>query len=126
MHKWIMFVLIIGAAVLGIGALFSQVSTNAKENAPDPNADKKLIFTVSNYKFDQPEYTVKVGETKTLVLKINEGLHEVGIKDLNVHLKKSSPEAEVTFDKAGTYEVRCELPCGPGHATMAAKLVVTE
>ena len=98
MGKWLMFVLIIGAAVLGIGALFSQVSDNAKENAPDPDADKKLIFSVSNYEFDKPEYTVKAGETKTLVLRVKEGLHEVGIDDLDVHLADASPEAEVTFD----------------------------
>ncbi|WJH34260.1 hypothetical protein MJA45_17160 [Paenibacillus aurantius] len=124
MYKWIMFVLFVGAGVLGLGTLFGEVAQHARENAPDTSGVPKLALNVSNFKFDQPEYTVKAGEKVKVSMNIKEGIHEVGIKDFNVHLTKDAPTAEVTFDKPGTYVVECVLPCGPGHDGMKTKLVV--
>lgn len=126
MQKKIMVGLFFVAVLLGVAGLFQKVSIHAEENKPDPNADQKIVFEVSNFQFDHPEYEAKVGETKTLVMKIKDGLHEVGVEGMDVHLTKAENNQQVTFDKPGEYIVRCVLPCGDGHEQMVAKLIVTE
>jgi cytochrome c oxidase subunit 2 len=44
---------------------------------------------------------------------------------LNVKLDNTTKSAEVTFDKPGTYDIICTLPCGTGHADMKSKLIVS-
>jgi cytochrome c oxidase subunit II len=124
MYKWIMFVVFIGAVVLGMGALFQEVGKHAKEAAPEPDAGNTLKIVASNYQFDKPEYTVKAGQKMKVVFQLKEGIHEMEIPQLNVKLTKANPSQEVTFDKAGTYDLMCVLPCGPGHANMKSKITV--
>lgn len=124
MSKWIYFVMFVGAGIFGLVALFGEVYSHSKENAEDTSGVNQLKLVATNWKFDQPEYTVKAGEKMKVSLQIKEGIHAVEIKGLNVALDKSNPSAEVTFDKPGTYEIVCTLPCGPGHAEMKSKLIV--
>ena len=125
MHKWIMFVLLIGVGVLGIGALVATVDKHAKENAPeDTGGVASLKIVASNYKFDKAEYTVTKGETLKVSISNAEGIHELEIPELGIKLDRNNPSAQVTFDKAGTFTVKCSLPCGTGHDTMVSKLIV--
>lgn len=124
MSKWLYFVLFVGAGLFGFAALFGQVYSHSKENAEDTSGAPQLKLYASNWKFDQPEYTVKAGDKMKVTLQIKEGIHAVEIKGLNVALDKANPSQEVTFDKPGTYEIVCTLPCGQGHADMKSKLVV--
>ncbi|TDF99277.1 cupredoxin domain-containing protein [Paenibacillus piri] len=122
--KWIMFSLFIVACLLGAGVLFQNISERQAEQAAEAKAGPQLKFVASNFQFDKPEYTVKAGEKLTVSLQNKEGLHALEIVGLNVKLDNNTKSAEVTFDKPGTYEVHCILPCGPGHADMKSKLVV--
>lgn len=124
MGKWAYFILFVGAGIFGLVALFSAVNSHSKQNAEETSSGPSLKFVVSNYKFDQPEYTVKANEKTKVSLKINEGIHAVEIKGLNIKLDKQNSSVEFTFDKPGTYEVECILPCGPGHGDMKAKVIV--
>jgi cytochrome c oxidase subunit 2 len=124
MQKWIMFSLFIVACLLGAGVLFQNVSERQAEMAKEAHAGPTLKFVASNFQFDQPEYTVKAGEKVTVSFLNKEGLHAVEIVGLNVKLDGNTKSTEVTFDKPGTYEVHCVLPCGTGHANMKSKLVV--
>jgi len=125
MQKWIMFSLFIVACLLGAGVLFQNISERQAQMASEAKAGPQLKFVASNYQFDKPEYTVKAGEKVTVSLQNKEGLHAVEIKDLGIKLDGQTKSMEVTFDKPGTYEVHCSLPCGPGHAQMVTKLIVT-
>ncbi|NOU97625.1 hypothetical protein GC093_31015 [Paenibacillus sp. LMG 31456] len=122
--KWIMFSLFIVACVLGAGVLFQNISERQAEMASESKAGPTLKFVASNFQFDKPEYTVKAGEKVTVSLQNKEGLHAMEIVGLNVKLDGNTKSADVTFDKPGTYEVHCILPCGPGHAEMKSKLIV--
>ncbi|TVY11544.1 hypothetical protein [Paenibacillus cremeus] len=124
MQKWIMFSLFIIACLLGTGVLFQNITARQAEMAHEATAGPTLKFTAANYHFDQPEYTVKAGEKVTVSLLNKEGLHAVEIVGTNVKLDNNNKSMEYTFDKPGTYEVHCALPCGPGHADMKTKLVV--
>jgi cytochrome c oxidase subunit II len=128
MQKWIFFVLFIGAAVLGIGVLFQDISKHAAEDAAaKADAGKSLKIIASNWQFDKPEYTVAKGETLKVSLTLKEGVHAVDItgQGLDVKLTKDAPMQQVTFDKPGTYEIHCVLPCGQGHANMMSKITVS-
>lgn len=124
MYKWSMFGLVIIAVVVGLSGLFSEVNKHAKENASEEDAGKSLKLVATNFKFDQPEYKVAKGEKLNVVFQSKEGIHEVTISGYDVNLTKANSIKEVTFDKPGTYEIRCSLPCGTGHIDMVSKLVV--
>ncbi|NHN28792.1 hypothetical protein [Paenibacillus agricola] len=125
MSKWIMFSFIIVAFLLGVGVLFQDISGRQAENASQAHAGPQLKFIASNFQFDQAEYTVKSGEKVTVSLLNKEGLHALEIVGLDVKLDGATKSAEVTFDKPGTYEIHCVLPCGTGHANMKSVLIVT-
>jgi cytochrome c oxidase subunit 2 len=125
MHKWFMFVLFIGASILGLGVLFQDISarqTAAAEEAAAAATQLKIV--ASNWKLDKPEYDVKAGETKKVVLTLAEGVHAIEIQGLGIKLDGQNRSQEVKFDKPGTYTIQCVLPCGQGHDQMKAKLVV--
>jgi cytochrome c oxidase subunit II len=125
MYKWIVAVLFFAACALGIGVLFNELpeAPSAEELAAEKNA---VTIKASNWEFDQAEYTVAVGETKTVRLVNENGLHGIAIEGLGVELQGATLEQEVTFDKPGTYEIHCIVLCGQGHADMKAKLIVSD
>ncbi|MGE5703016.1 MAG: cytochrome C oxidase subunit II [Clostridia bacterium] len=91
----------------------------------DPNA-KVLKLVAKNYAFDQEEYKVKKGEPITLQLDIQDGVHGISIEGFDAELDYKTTAATITPDTAGTYAIRCSIPCGTGHGSMTAKLVVEE
>lgn len=124
MYKWIMFVMFIGACLLGAGTLFNEVATHSAAIKEDVQGPKKLVFVASDFKFDQTEYKVAKGETLQVKLDVKQGIHAMEILKLGVKLDKANPMQEFTFTEAGTYDVVCTLPCGTGHADMKSKLIV--
>ncbi|WNR42513.1 cupredoxin domain-containing protein [Paenibacillus roseipurpureus] len=126
MQKWIFFVLFILAGALGLGVLFQDISDRQEAQEAEAAASKlpQLKVAASNWQFDATDYKVKSGQPTKVSLSLKEGVHAIEIVGLGVKLDKDNPTKEVTFDKPGTYEIDCVLPCGEGHAKMKAKLVV--
>lgn len=122
MYKWVMAVLMGSAFVFGMIILVAQTPQSAEEVAQE-NANK-LKFIATDFQFDQTEYRVKQGSTLTVELTSKQGIHGLGIPDYGVDLQPDKLTQEVTFDKAGTFEVHCTVMCGIGHADMKAKLIV--
>ncbi|MEF3310261.1 cupredoxin domain-containing protein [Paenibacillus sp. GYB004] len=125
MYKWVMSALFFGACAFGL--IFLMISATPEKSEEDVAAESgtpQLKITASNFKFDQTEYKVKQGETMKVVLKNSEGVHGIEINGLGVTLQGKDTSKEVTFDKPGTYEIVCSVPCGAGHANMKAKLIV--
>jgi cytochrome c oxidase subunit 2 len=89
-------------------------------------ASTELLLKASDktFKFDQEEYTIKKGVPIKLTLVNESGTHGVSISGLNVDLKGSKLSQTITPDKEGTYTIKCNFPCGGGHMTMTAKLIV--
>jgi cytochrome c oxidase subunit 2 len=88
----------------------------------------KLIASSVNFKYDQTEYKVKKGVPVHITLQNKDGMHGANIADFGVNLQSKSPtdkpEATFTPDKTGTFVIKCSVPCGAGHMTMTANLVV--
>jgi cytochrome c oxidase subunit 2 len=125
MYKWIMSVLFFAACAFGLIFLMVSSKPEVSEDHAAAEAGKpQLKISASNFKFDQAEYRVKKGDTMQIVLKNAEGVHGVDIAQLGITLGGKELSKEVTFDKPGTYDIMCSVPCGPGHTTMKAKLIV--
>lgn len=124
MYKWTMFALIIVAGALGLGILFDQISERESARAAEKTAGPTVKIEATNFKFNQPEYTVKTGEQTKIVFVSKEGAHGIEIVNADIKLDKQTTSKDVKFDKPGKYEILCNIPCGEGHATMKATLVV--
>jgi cytochrome c oxidase subunit 2 len=84
----------------------------------------KLIASAVTFKYDKAEYHVKKGVPVNLTLEMKDGNHGAKLADFNVNLNAENPTATFTPDKAGTYLIKCSVPCGTGHMDMTANLIV--
>lgn len=121
MKKWIVFMMAF-ALVLALAACGKK--EEAKPANSGATSGKEIKLTATNYQFDQKEIRVKKDEPVTFVLDNKQGVHGMEIKDLKVDLTTSKKSQTVTPNKAGTFDIKCSIPCGDGHATMVAKLIV--
>jgi cytochrome c oxidase subunit II len=117
---------------VAVSVMFGLSACGSKKEAAPTNAaagssaaaasEVKLVAT--NFKFDQQEYKVKAGSDVKLSLENKEGIHGIEVKGLNVKLDGQNLSKTFKAEKAGTYEIICNVPCGTGHMQMKAKLVV--
>ena len=89
---------------------------------------KTFQITARNYEFDPGVIQVNQGDQVVLQVTSVEGNHGFGIDALNIN--KPLPEGrtvviEFTAEKKGEFTIRCTQYCGPGHAGMKAKLIVS-
>ncbi|HEY0828999.1 MAG TPA: cytochrome C oxidase subunit II [Bacilli bacterium] len=96
----------------------------AGEVAAPAGEMKEITFTATNYKFDQEEYKLAVGDIVKFTLDNQEGIHGVVIPELGINLDGGNLSQEVTLNKAGTYTIRCSVMCGTGHGSMKSTLIV--
>ncbi|HIW33866.1 MAG TPA: cytochrome C oxidase subunit II [Candidatus Paenibacillus intestinavium] len=139
MQKWIMFTLVSIATVMAVSLLAFGLPDKPKDETADLPEGVELMKIVASddFTFNQEEFTAKVGDTVIMKFSNRSGLHGIDITDeannvnlvdnngVEVKLNKDNPETQVTFDKPGEYEIICNIPCGQGHATMRAKLIIT-
>lgn len=119
---------LIAAMIVAIAALAAcggggAASTIVAADAPEAANAKELSFVATNYEFDQQEYRIKQGEAIKLSIDNQEGMHSLSIKGFGVELRDGDSVVAVP-NKAGTYQIICSLPCGSGHSTMRATLIV--
>jgi len=127
MHKWIMFTLVSIASIMAVCLVaFGLPDKPVDESASLPEGTIMMNIVASNdFTFNQEEFTAKVGETAIMKFSNKSGIHGIDIADLGISMNKDNAQTEYTFTEPGEYEIICNIPCGPGHATMKAKLVVT-
>jgi cytochrome c oxidase subunit 2 len=88
-----------------------------------------IDVTASNWKFTPGTITVHVNQATTLNLISKEGVHGIASSDLGISNTVVMPKStSVTFTphKVGTYQLRCTMPCGPGHADMVLIVKVVQ
>jgi cytochrome c oxidase subunit 2 len=124
MQKKIGFFLTAVALVLllaACGGKEKEPENNA--SAPADSASQEVIIKASNWEFDQKEYTISKDTPVKLTLENLSGAH--GIEIVGTDVKIRGNKSEVVTLKAGTYEIKCNIMCGSGHATMVTTLVVS-
>lgn len=106
------------------------IASAAAISAGPARAADSAAIEASNWKFSQTTIVAHVGVPMTLHVSSAAGMHglksdELGIPDTMLMPGKNTT---VTFTpkKAGTYQVHCSVPCGPGHAGMAFTVKVEQ
>ncbi len=122
-----------GTSDTGSGSVVSSSSApaamEAKSSAPAAmEGDVRVVdVTVTDWSFTPATVTAKQGEKVQLRLKDDEGIHSLLVADLGLNVRVSPGEetvVDLATDKAGTFEGRCGVPCGPGHRDMKFTIVV--
>lgn len=123
MHKWLMSTLVVIACALGVYLMSTGLPEKPKsETAGLAEGQELLKITATNFEFDQKEYHVKAGTLYKVKFSNKLGVH--GVKVNGVDFSADNPEADMTFDTPGEYEIACEIMCGQGHAGMKSKIIV--
>lgn len=123
MHKWLMSTLVVIACAMGVYLMSTGLPEKPKsETAGLAEGQELLKVTATNFEFDQKEYHVKAGTLYKVKFSNKLGVH--GVKINGVDFSKDNPEADMTFDAPGTYEIKCEIMCGQGHSGMISKIIV--
>lgn len=125
MLKWAMAGLLILASIVGIIYTIESIVVAERERADLIVEDDEIRFLASDFEFDQEVYRVTLGDTKKLSMRNVQGRHGIAIVGLDITLVQGDI-VEYTFDKAGEYDVICNIACGIGHAEMVSKLIVEE
>jgi cytochrome c oxidase subunit 2 len=107
----------------------SAPAMEAKSSAPAAaQGDVRVVdVKVTDWSFAPATVTAKKGEKVQLRLTDDEGIHSLLVADLGLNVRVSPGETTVidlATDKAGTFEGRCGVPCGPGHRDMKFTIVV--
>ncbi|MCC3373915.1 cytochrome C oxidase subunit II [Cohnella sp. REN36] len=130
MYKWIMPVLLVVACLFGVYLLATGLPERPKDESSELAAGQellKIVATSTDFKFDQAEYHVKAGTNYKIKFSNKSGKHGAHIEGANIDLNENNPTVEYTFpesDKGKTFELKCSIMCGQGHATMASKIIV--
>lgn len=126
MKKWLIFasvfalVMVIAACGANTG---SNNETSGNGDAEQAAPTSELVITATNWEFDQEEYKIEAGEAVGVTLKSIEGVHGIEILKTKIEIDNNKT-VTVQFDEPGTYNMICSVPCGTGHRTMTAKLIV--
>ncbi|RXZ80127.1 cytochrome C oxidase subunit II [Paenibacillaceae bacterium] len=101
----------------------SAAGSNNETEGASTGAAQELNITAENFNFDKEEYRIKKGEPVAISLKSNQGTHGIEITNTNYKIKEGKSQT-VTFNDAGEYLIKCNVPCGNGHGKMVSKLIV--
>lgn len=105
-------------------ASIAAVEPTAASGTTEAATELQLKASDKTFQFDKKEYTIKKGEKIKLTLVNESGTHGLSISGLGVKLNSAQMSQTITPEKAGTYTIKCIVPCGSGHMTMTAKLIV--
>jgi cytochrome c oxidase subunit II len=125
MQKWLMSTILVIACAMGVYLMATGLPEKPKNEAADLKEGQELLkITATSFNFDKPEYHVKAGTNYKVKFSNKLGKHGVEVNGIPLELSEDSPEAEITFDKPGTYDMHCSIMCGQGHGGMVAKIIV--
>jgi cytochrome c oxidase subunit 2 len=127
-HKKIAFVLVlaIGLAVAGC----SNKPTKTVQNKDSFTGELKEFNVVAfQWGYEPSTITVNKGDKVRITATSRDVPHGFAINEygVNLYLDGKTPKTvEFIADKAGTFTIYCNIPCGQGHSSMRGRLIVTE
>ncbi len=133
--KITLYMVLFLALICGTVALYAQdeqeADTSTTEQSVAPSAPAVKIFKVDAYcySFSPNVITVKKGDNVKILATALDVAHGFSIKEYGIDEKLEkgiTKTIEFTADQAGTFDIVCDVYCGPGHADMKATLVVEE
>lgn len=121
----------IGYALLALAFVLVLVACGSKNNnadnaagssSPAASASEQIVIKAKSWEFDQAEYVIPKDTPVKITVENLSGAHGIENKDAGIKIRGG--KSEVVTLAAGTYEIKCNIPCGAGHSEMKAKLVV--
>jgi len=112
----------------------SSVSSSASAGtsssvATTTDTDARIItMTSTDWQFNPVTINAKKGEKVIVRLTNNQGIHSFGAMELGLNIRINPGETKdiaIPTDKAGNFEFRCLVPCGPGHKDMRGTIVIS-
>ena len=73
--------------------------------------------------------SAKKGEKVQLQITGESGIHGFAVPGLSMNIRVEAGKTvtvDLPTDVAGTFEVICSIPCGSGHKSMKATIVISE
>lgn len=115
-----------GGANASAKAPFKFVPYTEASSVPGPDV-RVIDVEAKNFAFLPATIALKQGEKVALKVTSTSGNHSVMIADLGINVKV--PEGQTMYvpvptDKAGTFQFRCAVPCGPGHLDMIGTIEI--
>lgn len=95
----------------------------------DASGMRTIHMDVTDWSFTPNAITLKKGESVTLELTGIDGDHGISIPDLGIDKKFDAGETvtvAIPTDKTGTFNFRCNVPCGHGHRDMTGTIVIED
>ncbi len=123
MQRKIVYFLTLAALMLALSACGGNDTKSGNSSpASEESYSQEVVIKASNWEFDQQEYSLPKDTPVKLTLENLSGAHGIEVvgQDITIRGNKS----KVVTLPAGTYEVKCNIMCGQGHAQMITKLVV--
>ena len=103
----------------------SVVNTNGQDTSD--GEVKEFTMQAKRFEFTPSKITVNKGDKVRITVTSVDVTHGFSLPDFGIN-KKLEPDAPVIIDfvadKKGTFEFKCNVPCGSGHKTMAGTLIV--
>ena len=124
MQRKIVYFLALAALTLALSACGgNDTKSGNSSSASEESYSEEVVIKASNWEFDQPEYTLPKDTPVKLTLENLSGAHGIEIVGQDITLRGN--KSKVITLPAGTYEIKCNIMCGQGHAKMITKLVVS-
>ena len=122
-------------AVLGAGllvfqpAVFQVGPAETSEEAEVVGEVREFRLRASQWFFDPATITVNRGDRVRIIAESTDVPHGLAIREYGVSLllgARGTAPVEFTADRAGTFTIYCDVPCGTGHGNMKGTLIVLE
>jgi cytochrome c oxidase subunit 2 len=87
-----------------------------------------ITVAVTTWSFSPATITAKKGEKVQLKLVGGEGIHSFSAPGLGLNVRVTPGQTvmvDLPTDTTGSFDVHCGIPCGPGHPTMQATVVIS-
>lgn len=88
---------------------------------------RMVAVAVSNFAFSPTVITAKKGEKVTLVITGDSGIHGFAVPGLGLNVRVEAGQivsVDLPTGTVGSFEAFCSIPCGPGHKSMKATIVI--
>ena len=118
---------LVGGALFISAAIMSGLALYARASALP--AEREIHMTAKKFEFTPETITLKKGEPVILELNSLDRLHGFVVQDLKLHADippNKTVRVPLTPEKAGTFEIACDIFCGTGHEGLRGTIVVTE
>lgn len=128
------------AAVMTEDSVTSEAAVQTPSEAPVDTTDTGVVeneasigttvidVAMTDWEFAPTSVSAEVGEKLVFRVTGVEGKHSFAIADLGINVPVEVGETvdvAIPTDKAGTFQFRCRIPCGPGHKDMVGTLVIS-